>query len=101
LKLLDQLCPQITQHEQSMHIEVTDCQRNIPTLEKSAVREKRARQKKSARPKVLRDDSNIRLSEQSAHSTRVAQDYWNATRETCKDVLQMLKENASRPAREN
>ncbi|NYH11347.1 hypothetical protein [Pseudomonas moraviensis] len=84
-----------------MHIEVTDCQRNIPTLEKSAVREKRARQKKSDRPKVLRDDSNIRLSEQSAHSTRVAQDYWNATRETCKDVLQMLKENASQLAREN
>ncbi|WP_159085222.1 hypothetical protein [Pseudomonas glycinae] len=84
-----------------MHIEVTDCQRNIPTLEKNAVSEKRARQKKSAWPKVLRDDSNIRQSERSACSTQVAQDYWNAPRETRKDVLQMLKKNASRLAREN
>jgi hypothetical protein len=44
LKQLDQLRAQITQHEQSMHIEVTDCQRNIPTSEKAA-HGKRARQK--------------------------------------------------------
>lgn len=35
LKLLDQLCAQITQHEQCVHIQITDCQGNAPTSKKA------------------------------------------------------------------
>jgi len=62
--LLDQLCTQITQHEQSMHIEVTDCQRNIPTFEKPCSG-KHARQKTAMPMKTAKSLKNPKRAKRS------------------------------------
>jgi hypothetical protein len=93
LKLLDQLCTQITQHEQSMHIEVTDCQRNIPTSEKVPCAKTRTAKKRPGRCCYQMTPVNLNQAERSFIAS--SQDYWKVTRETCFDVRQTLKEKSS------
>jgi hypothetical protein len=47
LKLFDQLCAQITEHEQSMHIEITYCQGNVPKSKNDSACMKRRQHKKN------------------------------------------------------
>jgi len=76
-----------------MHIEVTDCQRNIPTSEKVPGAKTRTAKKRPGRCCYRMTSVHLKQAERPYITS--SQDYWKVRRETCLDVRQALKEKSS------